>query len=181
MGIQESDRNEPGTLRVAILRMPGAGDIPLPAYATAGSAGADLHAAVEEPVEVRRGAITIVPTGIALALPPDCEAQIRPRSGLAARHGVMMVNGPGTIDSDYRGELKVVLTCVLDEPFVIRRGDRVAQLVVASVARCRFEAMATLPGTERGGRGFGHSGLGPLLSGEAPRRSESRRELEWPE
>lgn len=145
-------------VRVAILQEPDATDLPLPSYQTAGSAGVDLYAAIREPLTLPPGARACVPTGIRIALPPGYEAQVRPRSGLALRHGIGMVNAPGTIDSDYRGEVQVILINWGHELFTIQRGDRIAQLVVAPVARVVWEPVAELPPSERGEGGFGHTG-----------------------
>jgi len=148
----------PRGVRVAIRRLPGAEDLPLPARATPGSAGYDLCAAVAAAVELAPGARALVPTGIAIAVPEGFEAQVRPRSGLALRHGIVLPNAPGTIDSDYRGEVKVILLNLGESPFTIRRGDRIAQLVIAAVASAEWEERAELEPTRRGGGGFGHSG-----------------------
>ena len=137
-----------------------AADLPLPARATPGSVGFDLPAAVDEPLSLTPGQRALVPTGFAIALPPGYEAQIRPRSGLALRHGIVIANAPGTIDSDYRGELRVILMNAGEEVFRIERGDRIAQLVVAPVAHAVFAEVASLPDTERGSGGFGHTGVG---------------------
>ena len=145
------------TVRVGIARLPGAGDLPLPRRATPGSAGYDLCAAVEGAMELAPGARALVPTGFAIALPEGYEAQVRPRSGLALRHGVVLPNAPGTIDSDYRGEVKVILLNLGDASVTIRRGDRIAQLVVAPVARVEWRETARLPQSERSDGGFGHS------------------------
>jgi dUTP pyrophosphatase len=145
-------------VRVAIQRMPGAEDLPLPAYATPGSAGLDLPAAVKGELVLEPGARTRVPTGFAIALPPGYEAQVRPRSGLALRRGLVLPNAPGTVDSDYRGEIQVILMNAGREPIEIRRGDRIAQLVVAPVARAVLDEVAALPETARGAGGFGHTG-----------------------
>lgn len=147
-------------LRVLLLQEPGCEDLPPPAYATAGAAGMDLHAAVEAPLTLAPGARALVPTGIRIALPPGFEAQVRPRSGLALRHGVGMVNSPGTIDSDFRGQIGVLLINWGDEPFTLRRGDRIAQLVVAPVAGVVWQRVEELPLSSRGEGGFGHSGSG---------------------
>ncbi|MFZ9414377.1 MAG: dUTP diphosphatase [Alphaproteobacteria bacterium] len=147
-------------LRAAITRLPHGRDLPLPAYATAGAAGCDLHAAVEAPLEIPPGGRALVPTGIAIALPEGTEAQVRPRSGLALRHGVTCLNSPGTIDADYRGEVGVILANLGDAPFVVTRGMRIAQLVVAPVARVAWDELAELPATLRGGGGFGSTGTG---------------------
>ncbi len=147
-------------VRVSIVRDAGAEDLPLPRYATAGSAGMDLHAAVTEDLHLAPGERVLIPTGIRIALPGGCEAQVRPRSGLALRHGLGMVNAPGTIDSDYRGEVGVLLINLGREPVRIGRGDRIAQLVVAPVLRVEWEetASGTLPPTPRGENGFGSTG-----------------------
>jgi dUTP pyrophosphatase len=132
----------------------------LPEARTAGAAGVDLVAALgaDETAIVDPGARALVPCGFAIALPQGFEAQVRPRSGLALNHGVTVLNAPGTIDADYRGEVKVILVNLGDEPFAIRRGDRIAQLVVAPVAAAEFEEMETLDETVRGGQGFGSTG-----------------------
>ena len=163
------------TVQVAVVRMPGADDLPYPAYATPGSAGADLCAAVTEPVTVRMGEIKLIPTGLRLAIPPGFEGQIRPRSGLALRSGLTLVNTPGTVDCDYRGEVKIVVTCLAMKPHVIQRGNRVAQLVIAPVARAEFAPVAELDATARGEGGFGHTGLrGPIRkSDDAATAAES--------
>lgn len=145
-------------VRVPILRDPGCEDLPLPEYATPHSAGVDLRAAVTEDLTLAPGERRLVPTGLRLALPDGYEAQVRPRSGLAARHGIGMVNSPGTIDADYRGEIGVLLINWGQEPFIIRRGDRIAQMVVAPVTRVEWHEAAALPDTERGDGGFGHTG-----------------------
>jgi dUTP pyrophosphatase len=147
-------------LRAAITRLPHGRDLPLPAYATAGAAGCDLHAAVEAPLEIPPGGRALVPTGIAIALPEGAEAQVRPRSGLALRHGVTCLNSPGTIDADYRGEVGVILANLGEAPFVVARGMRIAQLVVAPVARVAWDEVAELPATLRGAGGFGSTGTG---------------------
>jgi dUTP pyrophosphatase len=148
----------PRGVRVAIQRLPGARDLPLPERATPGSAGYDLCAAVEGDLELAPGARALVPTGIAIALPEGYEAQVRPRSGLALRHGLVLPNAPGTIDSDYRGEVKVILLNLGDAAFTIRRGDRIAQLVIAAVTAAEWEERPELEPTRRGDGGFGHSG-----------------------
>jgi dUTP pyrophosphatase len=150
-------------LRVEIHRVRGEldADLPLPTAATPGSAGADLVAAVEKEVVLQPGERIAVPTGFALAIPPGYEGQVRARSGLALRHGVTLPNAPGTIDSDYRGEVHVLLHNAGDAPFVVERGDRIAQLVVAPVVRAEFvevEVPGELGATGRGDGGFGHTG-----------------------
>ncbi len=146
-------------VKVAISRVPGTEDLDLPGYETADSAGMDLRAAVTEVVEVAPGERSLVPTGICIALPSGTEAQVRPRSGLAVRHGISMVNSPGTIDADYRGEIKVILINHGQEPFRIERGDRIAQLVIAPVLQAEWDVVADLEDTERGAGGFGHTGV----------------------
>jgi dUTP pyrophosphatase len=130
----------------------------VPAYATADAAGMDLAAAIETPLELERGAFALVPCGFAIALPRGFEAQVRPRSGLASRHGVTVLNSPGTIDSDYRGEVKVLLINHGPAPFTVTSGMRIAQLVVAPVARVAWDQKETLTETARAAGGFGHTG-----------------------
>ena len=149
----------PGRVRVQLARLPGAEDLPLPRYATDGSAGADLFAAVAGRLELAPGERAAVPTGIRIALPRGYEAQVRPRSGLARRHGITLPNAPGTIDSDYRGEIEVLVWNAGADPFTIERGDRIAQLVVAPVSRAEWEELAELGGTGRGAGGFGSTGV----------------------
>ena len=146
------------TLR--ILRLPHAEGLALPAYETAGSAGMDLRAAVPEdaPMTLEPGARALVPTGLKIALEQGWEAQIRPRSGLALKHGISAPNTPGTIDSDYRGEVGVILINLGEEPFVIRRGERIAQMVIAAVAQATVVEVETLDDTARGAGGFGSTG-----------------------
>jgi len=133
-------------------------DLPLPSYATEHSAGMDVRAAVDEFVVLRPGASVLVPTGFAIALPDGYEAQIRPRSGLALKHGIGILNSPGTIDADYRGEVRIILTNFGTEDFRIQRGERIAQMVIAPYARARWEEVDALDETERGAGGFGHTG-----------------------
>jgi dUTP pyrophosphatase len=133
-------------------------DLPLPAPATPGSAGVDLQAAVEKEVVLAPGERRAVPTGFALALPPGYEGQVRSRSGLALRHGIVLPNAPGTIDSDYRGEIHVILQNLGEAPFLIERGDRIAQLVICTVERPEWQEVDELGGTPRGPGGFGHTG-----------------------
>lgn len=144
-----------------VRRLPHAEDLSLPAYESAGAAGMDLRAAVPdaEPVVLQPLARAMVPTGLAMAVPPGFEAQVRPRSGLAARAGVTCLNTPGTIDSDYRGEVHVILINLGAEPFTIRRGDRIAQLVIAPVVQARWAEVETLDDTARGVGGFGSTGV----------------------
>jgi dUTP pyrophosphatase len=145
------------TPRLRVSRTAGAEDLPLPAYATAGAAGLDLRAAVAARVVVAPGERVLVPTGLRVGVPTGYEAQVRPRSGLALRHGIVLPNAPGTIDSDYRGEVQVILWNTGAEPFAIARGDRIAQLVVAPVARVELEE-GSLDETPRGAGGFGSTG-----------------------
>ena len=147
-------------LTVSVSRLPHLGDLPLPAYQTTGAAGMDLIAAVGETEDVALlpGERAAIPTGIVLALPQGFEAQVRPRSGLARKYGISLVNAPGTIDSDYRGEIQVLLINLGQQPFVVRRGERIAQLVVAPVVRVAWEETGDLDATERGDGGFGHTG-----------------------
>jgi dUTP pyrophosphatase len=146
-------------LDVAIKRLDHAADLDLPAYATADSAGMDLLAAVDAPVSLAPGERRLIPTGIALALPPGSEAQVRPRSGLALKHGITVLNAPGTIDADYRGEVGVVLINHGDQPFVIERGSRIAQMVVTAYARVAWTVSADLEASARGAGGFGSTGF----------------------
>jgi dUTP pyrophosphatase len=150
------------TPTVPILRLPHGEGLPLPAYETAQAAGMDLRAAApeEEPIVLRPGSRYAVPTGLAFALPEGFEAQVRPRSGLAAKHGVTCLNTPGTIDADYRGEVKVILVNLGEEDFTIRRGDRIAQLVIAPVVQAAWREVADLDETARGTGGFGSTGQG---------------------
>ncbi len=146
-------------MRVAIKRLAHAVELPLPAYATEGAAGMDLLAAVESEIVLAPGAIEAVPTGIALALPKNWEAQVRPRSGLALKFGVTVLNSPGTIDCDYRGEVKVILINHGKEAFTLSRGLKVAQLVIAEHARVEWEESSDLETTTRADGGFGSTGL----------------------
>ena len=144
---------------VSLRRLPGNDDLPLPAYETDQAAGMDLRAALTQPQTLAPGERQAVPTAIAIALPPGYEAQVRPRSGLARKAGISMVNSPGTIDADYRGEIMVLLINLGQEPFTVNRGDRIAQLVVAPVARVVWQEVESLEQTERGVGGFGHTGV----------------------
>jgi len=145
-------------LAVEIRRLPHAAGLTLPAYATGGSAGVDLAAAVPASVTLAPGARALIPTGFAIALPPGFEAQVRPRSGLALRSGVTVLNAPGTIDADYRGEIGVILVNLGEAPVEIAPGDRIAQLVVAPVTRTAWREVAALDGSRRGAGGFGSTG-----------------------
>ena len=149
----------PIALTVPIRRLPQADALPLPTYMTAGAAGMDLHAAVTGDVRLAPGAISLIPTGFEIAIPEGFEGQVRPRSGLAVRHGISLPNTPGTIDADYRGEIRVPLINLGREPFVITRGMRIAQLVVAPVVRVAWEEVPELPVSARAANGFGHSGV----------------------
>jgi dUTP pyrophosphatase len=146
-------------MRIPIQRLPHAVDLPLPAYATEGSAGLDLLAANDADIELAPGARMAVPCGIAFALPEGFEAQVRPRSGLALHHGITLLNAPGTIDSDYRGEVKAILINLGDAPFRISRGMKIAQLVIARHERAEFHEVAELPASVRGEGGFGSTGF----------------------
>ncbi|HKM87861.1 MAG TPA: dUTP diphosphatase [Xanthobacteraceae bacterium] len=144
-----------------ITRLPHAADLPLPEYQSALAAGLDLLAAVpaDEPLELAPGARAAIPTGVAIALPPGNEAQIRPRSGLAVRHGVTVLNSPGTVDADYRGELRVILVNLGTEPFVVRRGMRIAQMVIAPIRQAKLVETIDLDPTERASGGLGSTGI----------------------
>lgn len=146
-------------VKLEIRRKPGCEDLPLPRYQTDGSSGVDLHAAVEEDLELEPGKVSLVPTGIHIAVPPGYEAQVRPRSGLALKHGITVLNSPGTVDSDYRAEVGVILANLGDEPFVVERGMRVAQMVIARTCRADIVEVEELSETERQFGGFGSTGL----------------------
>ena len=145
-------------VQAKIRRLPNGAGLELPAYQSEQAAGMDLLAAVDEDVLVAPGARALVPTGIAIELPSGFEAQVRPRSGLAARHGVTVLNTPGTVDADYRGEIKVILINLGDQPFTVARGDRIAQMVVHAVTRIAWTEVGDLSETARGDGGFGSSG-----------------------
>ena len=145
---------------VPIVRLPHGADLELPSYATEHAAGLDLMAAIAGPLTIAPGQRAMVPTGIAIALPIGFEAQVRPRSGLAAKHGVTILNSPGTIDADYRGEIKAILINLGDVAFVVEPKSRIAQLIVAPVLQIRWETAESLPETARGDGGFGSTGLG---------------------
>jgi dUTP pyrophosphatase len=145
-------------LVVPITRLQHYDGLPLPHYQTEHSAGVDLYAAVAGETVIEPGKWTLVPTGIALAIPEGCEGQVRPRSGLALKHGIGMLNGPGTIDADYRGEIGVILFNFSAVPFIVKRGDRVAQLVFARAEKARLVNVDSLSETARGAGGFGHTG-----------------------
>ncbi len=149
-------------MNVGLLRLPHGADLPLPAYATAGSAGMDLVAANQAEIVLAPGRRALVPTGIAIELPEGLEAQIRPRSGLAAKNGITVLNTPGTVDSDYRGEIKVCLINLGEESFTVTRGMRIAQMVIAAHARVTLVEAASLSETERGVGGHGSTGTASL-------------------
>ena len=146
-------------IRVMIKRSSGNEDIPLPRYMSPNAAGMDIHAAVKEETILHPGAIKLISTGISVALPPGFEAQIRPRSGLAIKHGVSLLNTPGTIDADYRGEVGIILINLGEHPFVIKRGDRIAQMIINKVYQAQLELSQELCVTERNDGGFGHTGV----------------------
>jgi dUTP pyrophosphatase len=148
--------NRPVTVRIT--REPDCEDLPLPAYESGHAAGMDVRAAVRVPLTLAPGERTLVPTGLRIALPEGYEAQIRPRSGLAVKHGVTLPNSPGTIDADYRGEIRIILANLGREAFTIRRGDRIAQMIVAPVTRVQWDLTDSLDDTARGDGGFGHTG-----------------------
>lgn len=151
----------PQEARVRITRIDKARtDVPLPSYATDGSAGMDLCAAVDSELTVAPAETVLVPTGFRIELPRGFEAQVRPRSGLAINHQIGITNAPGTIDSDYRGEIRVILHNFGQKPFVIRRGDRIAQMIIAEYTRVSWEEVGEVEGTARGEGGFGHTGTG---------------------
>jgi dUTP pyrophosphatase len=145
-------------VEIAVTRLPHNADLPLPAYETAQSAGMDLAAAINAPMTLAPGKRAMVPTGLAIALPAGYEAQVRPRSGLAAKNGVTVLNTPGTIDADYRGEVKVILVNLGEDSFEIERGMRIAQMVIAPVTQASFTEVDSLSETERGSGGFGSTG-----------------------
>jgi dUTP pyrophosphatase len=145
-------------IRVFVSVLPHGVGLPLPEYKTAGAAGCDLRAAIETELTIAPGGRTLVPTGIAVAIPEGFEGQVRMRSGLAIESGLALLNAPGTIDSDYRGEIRVLMANLAAEPATIRRGDRIAQLVIGAVVRAEWVERSELPETARGAGGFGHSG-----------------------
>jgi dUTP pyrophosphatase len=149
-------------LQLNVMQLPHGADLPLPSYQSAGAAGLDLLAAVaaDAPVVIAPGQRALIPTGLAIALPMGSEGQVRPRSGLAARHGVAVLNSPGTIDSDYRGEIQVILVNFGQESFTVTRGMRIAQLIIAPVLQVTIRATANLDETTRGVAGFGSTGVG---------------------
>ena len=144
---------------IKIKRLDETTDLPLPSYESEGSSGMDIRASVREPVLLKPGEIRLIPTGLAVSVPHGYEAQIRPRSGLALKHGIGMVNSPGTIDSDYRGEIGIIVINWGQRPFTIRRGDRIAQMIITKVYQADIMEVGVLESTERGEGGFGHSGV----------------------
>lgn len=147
------------TIRLRRIRPDLDEDIPLPRYMTPQSSGLDIHAAVRDKILLEPGAIFVVPTGFAVAIPLDFEIQIRPRSGLAARHGIGLINSPGTIDADYRGEVFIPVINLSRDPFMLRRGDRIAQMILQKVYRVKFTVVEKLDETNRNTGGFGHTGM----------------------
>jgi dUTP pyrophosphatase len=152
-------------LIVPVLRLPHGDGLPLPSYATPYAAGLDLLAAISAEVVLAPRSRALIPTGVAIALPPEFEAQVRPRSGLALKAGITVLNSPGTIDPDYRGEIGVILVNLGDDPYAVQRGDRIAQLVIAPFVRAAWAATDRLPTSERAGSGFGSTGLSGERSG----------------
>ena len=149
------------TIPVRVQRLPHNPDLKLPSYATAGAAGMDLLAAVADPVTIPPGGRALIPTGLAIALPPGYELQIRPRSGLALKNGILLPNSPGTIDEDYRGEVQIIILNAGEAPFTIERGMRIAQAVLAPVVHAAWQEVETLDSTDRGAGGFGSTGHTP--------------------
>ncbi len=148
----------PGRTSVLITRLPHAGDLPLPGYASEQASGMDLLAAVEQSVQLKPREYKLIPTGIAIAIPHGYEGQVRPRSGLALKHGITLLNSPGTIDADYRGEIKVILINLSSDTYTVQRGERIAQLVIHALTRVKLTVVEELPFSNRGGGGFGHTG-----------------------
>ena len=164
-------------LKVGVVRLPHAADLPLPAYQSDEAAGLDILAAVDidTPMTIQPGERALVPTGLILELPRGSEAQVRPRSGLAFKHGLTVLNSPGTIDSDYRGEVKVLLVNLGQEPFVIRRGERIAQIVVATLTRIRLAEQTSARRTRRGSGGFGSTGTAAAVTGVTTKAERSTK------
>ena len=148
-----------GKIEIKVKRLGNNQDLDLPSYESDGSSGMDIRAAVEESCIVKQGEIKLIPTGLAISVPVGYEAQIRPRSGLAVKHGIGLVNSPGTIDADYRGEIGIIMINWGQEPFIINRGDRIAQMVITKVYQAGIIRVDDLDSTERGDGGFGHSGI----------------------
>jgi dUTP pyrophosphatase len=176
-------KSSTSTLHVRVKVLPAAEGLPLPAAQSDGAAGLDLLAAVPtgEPMTLAPGKWAAVPTGLMLELPPGTEAQVRPRSGLAFKHGVTVLNSPGTIDSDYRGEVKVLLVNLGPDPFVIERGERIAQMVVAAHARVRLKPVADLSRTERGAGGFGSTGKSSARGAGPQKKAKRAKRAKAPE
>lgn len=154
--------NMPQTVQIARLDSKF-DDLPLPHYTSEGSAGMDVYAAISDDIVLTPQSTVLIPTGLAIALPHGYECQVRSRSGLAAKHGIFTLNAPGTVDSDYRGEIKVILSNFSNEPFVIKRGDRIAQLIIAKYEKIEWYETKELEKTQRGEGGFGSTGTGKLL------------------
>ena len=146
-------------IKVMVKQSPGDEDIPLPRYMSPNAAGMDLYAAVKKDTTLKPGEIKLISTGITIALPPGFEAQIRPRSGLAIKHGISIPNAPGTIDADYRGEVGIILINLGDRPFTVKRGDRIAQMIINKVYQAHLELSTELSSTKRNEGGFGHTGV----------------------
>jgi dUTP pyrophosphatase len=174
-----TSRTKRSTTLIKVVRLPHAHDLPLPDYQSEDAAGMDLLAAVDagEPLPLPPGGRALVPTGLIMQLPRDTEAQVRPRSGLALRHGITVLNSPGTIDSDYRGEIKVLLVNLSDAPFAVTRGERIAQLIVAPVARAQLREVRALAATKRGDGGFGSTGVraAPARKSKTAKKPHTRR------
>lgn len=170
-------RRRSTSVRVEVVRLAHGKDLPLPAYQTEHAAGLDLLAAVptSAPMIIAPGARALVPTGLTLALPEGFEAQVRPRSGLALKHGITLPNSPGTIDADYRGEVMVILANLGDAPFTIRRGERIAQLVIAPVTHVALHEVEAVPATRRGSGGFGSTGTATARTSKASKSKTSKR------
>jgi len=147
-----------GPITIQLRKLPGAVDVPLPQFATAHAAGADLHAAIAENLTLAPGEIRLIPCGFAMAIPPGYEAQIRPRSGLSSRHGITLINSPGTIDADYRGEVQVPLINLGKAPFTVEPKMRIAQMIISALPKVIYAQVDSLDETPRGAGGFGHTG-----------------------
>lgn len=165
------------SVEVRVVVLPHGRDLPLPAYQTSGAAGMDLVAAVpaDKPVRLKKGQRALIETGLVFELPPGMEAQVRPRSGLALKHGVTVLNTPGTIDCDYRGEVKVILVNLGEKAFVVQRGERIAQMVIAPVTRAALQEVSTTRATSRGAGGFGSTGVGSAAAAAKTAASKSKR------
>jgi dUTP pyrophosphatase len=170
-----ADYRKTRTLAVSVVRLAHAEGLDLPAYQTDGSAGLDLVAAVDAKrgVKIARGGFAMIPTGLVMALPPGYEAQVRPRSGLAAKHGITVLNSPGTVDSDYRGEIKVLLINLGKKIFHVKRGERIAQIVLAPVSRASLREARSIGVTRRGDGGFGSTGVASPASRSPDRKKKS--------